>query len=235
MEKVEKKCILIAGPPAAGKGTQAKIIEDKYGYKHMSTGDLLRNEIKKGNALASQLKGYFAAKMPIPDSFMNMIIEESLKRPDLHKLLLDGFPRTIDQAKKLEEILFSQKQELEHMILLEADEATVLDRSLGRMIHLPSGRTYHTKYSPPKEKGKDDITGEPLTHRRDDEEIYVRKRFASYREAFGPIIEFYASKGLLIKIDATKSIEEVWTQIQNIFEQTNPPKLDTQFLSLIHI
>jgi adenylate kinase len=142
------------------------------------------------------------------------------QRPDCQRgLLLDGFPRTIPQAQKLDEILEKDGQKITQAVELKIDENLLVERISGRRVHLPSGRSYHVKFNPPKVEGKDDITGEPLVQRKDDNEEALRTRLKAYNTQTVPILEYYRQKGILSTINADQKIDEVWRSITGSFNK----------------
>jgi adenylate kinases len=181
--------IILLGPPGAGKGTQAKLLCQKFSLPQISTGDMLRSLIRKENhPLASQIKKTIDSGSLISDSLMMEILEARLKEDDCQKgFLLDGFPRTLEQGKMLHE----RKIIIDLVLEMDLPEEVLIERMAGRLIHEPSGRTYHRTYNPPKETGYDDITREALITRQDDEEQTVRHRLLVYQKQTAPLIAYY--------------------------------------------
>ena len=171
--------LILLGGPGAGKGTQANFIKEKYGIPQISTGDMLRAAVKAGTALGLEAKKIMDAGGLVSDDIILGLVKERIQESDCaNGFLLDGFPRTIPQADGL-------KQEgiaIDSVVEIAVDDEEIIKRMSGRRVHPASGRTYHVVFNPPKEEGKDDVTGEPLIQRDDDQEETVRKRLAVYHE-----------------------------------------------------
>ena len=203
--------IILLGAPGAGKGTQANFIMDKYGIPQISTGDMLRAAIKAGTELGKQAKAVIDAGQLVSDEIILGLIKERIAQDDCEKgFLLDGFPRTNPQADGLKEM----GVDVDYVI-----EFDVAERMAGRRAHLPSGRTYHVVYNPPKVEGKDDVTGEDLVVRDDDKEETVRARLGVYHEQTAPLINYYgkeaeAGNTKYLKFDGTKQVAEVSADIE---------------------
>ena len=180
--------IILLGAPGAGKGTQANFIMNKFGIPQISTGDMLRAAIKAGTELGKQAKSVIDAGQLVSDEIILGLIKERIAQDDCEKgFLLDGFPRTIPQADGLKEMGIA----VDYVIEFDVADDVIVERMAGRRAHLPSGRTYHNVYNPPKEEGKDDITGEELVVRDDDKEETVLERLKVYREQTEPLVSFY--------------------------------------------
>jgi adenylate kinase len=180
--------LILLGAPGAGKGTQAKFITEKYGIPQISTGDMLRAAVKAGTPLGLEAKKIMDAGGLVSDDIIMGLIQERLKQPDCAKgYLLDGFPRTIPQAEAMRRLGI----DVDYVIDVEVPDEEIIKRMSGRRVHLPSGRTYHVIFNPPKVPGKDDITGEDLIQRDDDKEETVRRRLAVYHEQTKPLWDFY--------------------------------------------
>lgn len=183
--------LILLGAPGAGKGTQAAFITERFGIPQISTGDMLRAAVKAGTPLGQQAQKIMEAGALVPDEIMLGVVRERLSAPDCAKgFLLDGFPRTIAQAEGLE------KEGIAIDVVLEFDvpDADIIQRLGGRRVHPPSGRTYHLSFNPPKKAGVDDVTGEPLVQRADDQEDTVRKRLEVYHAQTLPLVKFYAER-----------------------------------------
>lgn len=183
--------LILLGAPGAGKGTQAAFITERLGIPQISTGDMLRAAVKAGTPLGRQAQSIMEAGQLVPDDIMLGLVRERLSAPDCTKgFLLDGFPRTIAQAEGLE------KAGIDIDVVLEFDvpDADIIERLSGRRVHPASGRTYHIKFNPPKTPGIDDLTGEPLVQRADDQEDTVRKRLQVYHAQTLPLVEYYAQR-----------------------------------------
>lgn len=182
--------IILLGAPGAGKGTQAKLIMEKFGIPQISTGDMLRAAVKEGTPLGLKAKDVMASGGLVSDDLIIALVKERIQAPDCEKgFLFDGFPRTIPQAEALLDAGIS----IDYVIEIDVDDEEIVERLSGRRVHAASGRVYHIKHQPPREPGKDDETGEPLVQREDDQEKTVRHRLAVYHEQTKPLVEFYQS------------------------------------------
>ncbi len=208
--------IILLGAPGAGKGTQANFIMDKYGIPQISTGDMLRAAIKAGTELGKQAKAVIDAGQLVSDEIILGLIKERIAQDDCEKgFLLDGFPRTIPQADDIKEM----GVDVDYVIEFDVADDVIVERMAGRRAHLPSGRTYHVVYNPPKVEGKDDVTGEDLVVRDDDKEETVRARLGVYHEQTAPLINYYgkeaeAGNTKYLKFDGTKQVAEVSADIE---------------------
>jgi adenylate kinase len=212
--------IILLGPPGGGKGTQAKKIVEKYGIPHIATGDILREAVAKGTELGKKAKEYMDRGELVPDEIVIGIVRERLKQPDCEKgFLLDGFPRTIKQAEALDEMLKELGKDIDAVIYIDVPEEEVVKRITYRRTCRNCGAVYHLIYAPPKEDNKCDKCGGELYQRDDDKEEVVRQRFKVYMENTAPLIEYYEKKGLLYRVDGTKSIDEVFSQIDEILQK----------------
>jgi len=181
--------LILLGPPGAGKGTQAGFITQAYSIPQISTGDMLRGAIAAGTPLGVAAKKVMDSGSLISDDIIVALVTERLKAPDCaNGFLFDGFPRTIPQANAVRDAGVAVDCVLE----IAVPDAVIVERMSGRRVHLPSGRTYHLRYNPPREPGKDDVTGEDLIQRADDSEETVRKRLQVYHLQTQPLIEYYA-------------------------------------------
>ena len=171
------KNVILLGPPGCGKGTQGPKIKDKLGISHVATGDLLRQAVKDETEVGKQAKEVMAAGGLVSDDLVIALFKEQLTKPENAKgLLLDGFPRTVAQAEKLDAMLTESGQKINKVIEFRIDDAVLVERIEGRRIHQASGRSYHIKFNPPKVEGKDDVTGEDLMQRPDDNAEALTKR-----------------------------------------------------------
>ncbi len=208
--------IILLGAPGAGKGTQAQFIMEKYGIPQISTGDMLRAAIKAGTELGKQAKAVIDAGQLVSDDIILGLIKERIAQDDCEKgFLLDGFPRTIPQAEGLKDMDVA----VDYIIEFDVADSVIVERMAGRRAHLPSGRTYHMVYNPPKEEGKDDETGEALVIREDDKAETVLARLGVYHDQTAPLIQFYgkeaeAGNTQYLKFDGTKQVAEVSADIE---------------------
>lgn len=211
--------LILLGAPGAGKGTQAKSIVDKYGIPQISTGDMLREAVKKGTDLGKKAKEYMDKGELLPDEVVIGIVKERLKQDDAQKgFILDGFPRTIKQAEELDKILSELNLQLDAVINVAVPEDEVVRRIVNRRSCRDCGAVYHLIYKPPKEEGKCDYCGGELYQRDDDKEATVRDRYNVYRQQTEPLIEYYSKQGLVKNVDGTKSIDEVTQDVMKIVD-----------------
>jgi adenylate kinase len=182
------KHLILLGPPGAGKGTQAKLLVENAGIVQISTGDMLRAEVKANSPLGQAVKKVMDSGALVSDDLIIQLVKERIKKPDcLNGFLLDGFPRTMAQAEALKH----QGVRIDYVINIDVPDQEIILRMSGRWAHAPSGRTYHTTFNPPKKQGVDDISGEPLIQREDDKEETVRKRLGIYHQQTQPLLKYY--------------------------------------------
>ncbi len=209
--------IILLGGPGAGKGTQAKLMIEKYNIPQISTGDILRAAVKEGTDLGKEAKRYMDAGKLVPDEVVIGIIKERLKEPDCEKgFILDGFPRTVPQAEALEKVLEQMGRKIDHVLSIEVPEEELIKRLTGRRTCRECGQGYHIIFNPPKEEGKCDKCGGELYQRDDDNEETVKNRLKVYQESTQPLIDFYSKKGLLRPVDGVGSIEDIFQRIVKI-------------------
>jgi adenylate kinase len=210
--------LILLGGPGAGKGTQANFIKDNYQIPQISTGDMLRAALKEGTELGLKAKEYMDAGKLVPDDVIIGLVKERIKAPDCEKgFLFDGFPRTIPQADALKEAGVP----VEGVVDINVPDGEIIKRMSGRRVHLASGRTYHIIFNPPQEEGKDDVSGEPLIQRDDDQEETVRKRLEVYHAQTEPLIDYYkdweksgeSAAPKYIRIEGVGKVEEIRDQI----------------------
>lgn len=213
MKNQEKIRMLIFGPPGAGKGSQAPKIVKAYGVKHLSTGDMLRAAVAAKTELGVKAKSAMDAGDLVSDDLVCGIVAEALKKCDKTGFMLDGFPRTVNQATVLEKQLTSAKTPLTHIINLVVPFELLEERICGRRIHKPSGRSYHVKFNPPKVEGKDDKTQEPLIQRNDDCPEALTKRLEKFNSETQPILKLYKDKGIIINVAGDNTFEIIEKQI----------------------
>lgn len=207
--------VVLLGPPGSGKGTQAPGLKEKFCVHHLSTGDMLRSQIANKTALGIEVKKIMDRGDYVSDEIMvEMIKEELALNPECENgFILDGFPRTIPQAQKLNEMLTLQGKPLDKVIELQIDDDLLVARISGRLLHPSSGRCYHKTFNPPKEYMKDDITGEPLVQRSDDNPEALKKRLQVYHTQTEPIVEFYKNAGIWAGVDASQTPDIVFSEI----------------------
>lgn len=210
--------LILLGGPGAGKGTQANYIKEKYQIPQISTGDMLRAAVKAGTELGMKAKEYMDSGGLVPDEVIIGLVKERIKEPDCEKgFLFDGFPRTIPQADAMKEAGVA----IDAVVEIDVPDEEIIKRMSGRRAHLASGRTYHIIYNPPKEEGKDDVTGEPLVQRDDDKEEVVKKRLDVYHAQTEPLIGYYkgwADSGEAgapehLRIEGVGKVDEIRDQI----------------------
>ncbi|MFD1008263.1 MULTISPECIES: adenylate kinase [Oceanisphaera] len=210
--------IVLLGAPGAGKGTQAQFIMEKFGIPQISTGDMLRAAIKAGTPLGLQAKEVMDQGQLVSDDLIIGLVKERISQDDCAKgFLLDGFPRTIPQADAMKDAGVV----VDYVLEFAVPDEEIVKRMSGRRVHPGSGRTYHLTYNPPKVEGKDDVTGDDLTIRVDDEESTVRKRLGIYHEQTAPLIDYYKQAAAVSntehhKVDGTQSVEAINQQLATI-------------------
>lgn len=206
--------IILLGPPGAGKGTQAELLQRKLDIPHISTGDMLRAAIAKGDDFGKSIEALVSAGQLVPDATIITLVKRRIAETDCAKgFILDGFPRTPDQARALEDADIK----LDYVIQIAVPDHAIVQRLAGRRIHKPSGRTYHIHSHPPKVEGLDDVTGEPLVQRPDDAEATVLERLSVYHKKTEPLINFYKERQSdylhFITVDGTQDEQQVCDQI----------------------
>lgn len=182
----------------------------------VSTGSLLKDEVSKITDIGSKVKSFIDEGQLVPDAAMFTLIERTLDKVGYSRVVFDGFPRTLTQAQKLDEILPNKGRKLYAVIYLDIPDQKLMERRTGRWTHKSSGRTYHTSTNPPKAAGKDDITGEPLIQADEDKEENVKKKLEEFHTTCDPIIEYYEKKGILRKVNADQTIDEIWNEVDKI-------------------
>lgn len=212
--------IMLLGPPGGGKGTQAVKLFEKYKLPQISTGEILRAEIKKGNELGKEANQYVSKGLLVPDDIMVKIIKTRVVEKDCKNgFVLDGFPRTIPQAEALDEVLKSLGKKIDKAISVVVSEKFLVERLTGRRLCSKCGAGYHIRFSPPKQNGKCDTCGGELIQREDDKEETIKKRFRVYQEQTAPLIKYYKQKGILKEVNGEGDIESVYKLIVNIIEE----------------
>ena len=210
--------LVFLGPPGAGKGTQADKVCAEVKIPHISTGDLLRTAIRQETPIGISAKSFIDKGQLVPDSVVIEMVKERLSEDDCKEgFLLDGFPRTIPQADAMKEAGIN----VDYVLEFDVPDELIVDRIVGRRVHAASGRVYHIKFNPPKVEGKDDVTGEELTTRKDDQEETVRKRLVEYHQMTAPLIGYYtkeaqAGNTKYAKVDGTKAVADVRAELEKI-------------------
>lgn len=210
---------VLLGPPGSGKGTQSPKLKEHFKVCHLATGDLLRAEVSSGSDLGNEIKEVIDAGKLVSDDLVLKLVSENLDKKECQNgFLLDGFPRTVVQAQKLDQLLVDRKDPaLDAVIEFNIDDSLLVRRICGRWFHLPSGRSYHEDFKPPKVSGKDDITGEPLIRRADDNEETLKRRLDAYHNQTSPLIHYYSKIGIHRRIDASLDSTTIFENIKNIF------------------
>lgn len=206
--------IIMLGAPGAGKGTQAKMIAEKYGVPHVSTGDIFRANIKNGTELGKEAKQYMDQGLLVPDELTVRILLDRVAQDDCKNgYVLDGFPRTIPQAEVLDSELSKLGDHIDYAIDVDVPDENIIKRMSGRRACLTCGATYHIEHVPPKTEGICDKCGSELVLRDDDKPETVKNRLNVYHEQTQPLIDFYTNKGVLKTVDGTLPMEEVFAAI----------------------
>merc|ERR1711977_682048 len=202
----------------AGKGTQAPKLKERYGCCHLATGDMLRAQVAAKTQLGREAKKIMDQGGLVSDEIMVNMIQDQLDNNKECKsgFILDGFPRTVPQAEKLDGMLAAQQKPLKHAIELQLNDELLVARITGRLIHPASGRSYHKIFNPPKQSMTDDVTGEPLIQRSDDNEETLRKRLGTYHAQTGPVTDYYRKTGIWKAIDASQEPGAVWKSLLSI-------------------
>lgn len=215
--------IILLAPPAAGKGTQAEILTDTYHLNHISTGDLLRKASLEESEFGNKLKAMMESGNLVSDGIVLEVLNHYLEKTNNFNLLLDGFPRNIYQAEKLDELLKEKNQKLDYVFLLNVSKETLLYRITGRRLCKSCGAIYNVNIDPlkPKIDSICDKCGNPLMVRKDDNEETFQIRYQEYETQTKPLIEYYQRQGILYEIDSSISKEETFQQIENIIQQNN--------------
>ena len=209
--------IIMLGAPGAGKGTQAKMIAEKYAIPHISTGDIFRSNIKNGTDLGKKAKEYMDQGLLVPDELTCDLVVDRISQPDAKNgYVLDGFPRTIPQAEALTNALNARGEAVDYAIDVEVPDDNIVNRMGGRRACLKCGATYHITFNPPKKEGCCDACGGELVLRDDDKPETVQKRLDVYHAQTQPLIEYYSAAGKLKTVDGTQEIGKVFTDITAI-------------------
>ena len=203
--------VILFGSPGSGKGTQATLLADFLGIRKISLGDILRGEVKKNSSLGQEVKSYMERGALVTDGLVSRVIEENV---DNSGFLLDGYPRNLDQAKRLEEILTSKNSDIDRVVYLDIDEQTIVDRLSKRRVCKSCGANYHLVSLPSKKEGICDKCGSQLTQRKDDDPQVIKKRWSVFTDEANKILEFYKDKNKLVKVDGRGDIKEIFERIK---------------------
>ncbi|ATJ81663.1 adenylate kinase [Halomonas beimenensis] len=215
--------VILLGAPGAGKGTQAQFICERYGIPQISTGDMLRAAVKEGSELGLKVKEIMTSGGLVSDDIIIALVKERIGQPDCaNGFLFDGFPRTIPQADAMKEA----GVKIDHVLEIAVPDEEIVNRLAGRRVHPASGRVYHVDHNPPKEAGKDDVTGEALIQRDDDSEATVRNRLSVYHDQTAPLVEYYqewaqqdpANAPAYHKVDGVGSVDDITRQVIDALE-----------------
>jgi adenylate kinase len=211
--------IILLGPPGAGKGTQAKKISENYSLPHISTGDMLRENINNNTPLGLKAKSYMSRGELVPDELLITIIKDRLSRSDCSGgFLLDGFPRTIPQADALQMILTESSRKLDVVLNIDVDDEELIKRLSGRRM-CTCGTSFHMVFNPPEKEGICNACNGKLYQREDDKADAIRNRLVVYKNQTQPLINYYVEKGLLRRIDGSKDISSIFEDIQKVLEK----------------
>ena len=212
--------IILLGPPGCGKGTQAQKLIREFGFVQLSTGDMLRAAISKGTEIGMQAKSIIDKGELVSDEIVIGIVRDRIFSTECEcGYMLDGFPRTLAQAEKLDQILSDRNQKIDVVFRLCVPDDMAIRRIAGRRFHITSGRSYNIEFNPPKIEGRDDITGEKLVQREDDKEEIVQSRLNTYHELTEPLVRYYQKQGILRAIDGTGSPENIYTEIKQTLNE----------------
>ena len=206
--------VILLGAPGAGKGTQAQFIMKHYGVPQVSTGDMLRAAVKEGSALGAQVKEIMASGQLVSDDIIIALVKDRIQREDCRNgFLFDGFPRTIPQAEAMKRAAVK----IDHVVEIDVPDAVIIGRLTGRRVHPASGRVYHLEHNPPRQAGRDDVSGEELVQREDDREETVRERIAVYHDQTARLVGYYRSEQAngtaYHRIEGVGSVEEIRARI----------------------
>ncbi|MDN3553519.1 adenylate kinase [Halomonas almeriensis] len=215
--------LILLGAPGAGKGTQAQFICERFGIPQISTGDMLRAAVKEGSELGLQVKEIMETGGLVSDDLIISLVKERIQQPDCaNGFLFDGFPRTIPQADAMKHA----DVKIDHVLEIAVPDEEIVNRLAGRRVHPESGRVYHVDLNPPKEAGKDDVTGEALIQRDDDSEATVRNRLSVYHDQTAPLVEYYQSWAeqepsqapRYHRVEGVGSVDDITSQVINALE-----------------
>jgi adenylate kinase len=207
--------LILLGPPGAGKGTQAERLTDDFNVPYIATGNILRKAVQDETELGQQARSFMEAGKLVPDEVITGVILEAIENADARDgFILDGFPRTIPQARSLDEGMKAHDRDLTAAILIDVPDEEVLRRMSGRRVSIKTGRVYHVEFDPPKHEDRCDVDGSRLVQRDDDRPDTVKKRLDVYHEQTEPLVSYYEDQGLLRRFDGTRSPTEVHDHIR---------------------
>ncbi|MFO8035968.1 MAG: adenylate kinase [Anaerolineales bacterium] len=217
----QQTCLILLGPPGAGKGTQAEILAEEKGYLHISSGELFRKNLENETELGKKAARYIDAGELVPDEITIGMVENRIQEIEPNTdFILDGFPRTLGQAKALSEILKKYDPEVREVVLyLHVSYSELIERLTGRLTCRAHGHVFHKKYNPPKEEGICDYDGSELYQREDDQLETVKNRVDVYIEKTKPLISYYRDRGILVEVDAGQDVEAVAADIEQKLDQ----------------
>jgi len=211
--------IILLGPPGSGKSTQARMIADKYRVKNVSTGDILREEVRNGTPLGKESKKYMDEGKLVPDTVLIDVIKDRLTEPDVKNgWMLDGYPRTIPQAEAIEKIMAALGQKLNVVLNIDVPDSELVERLSGRRM-CKCRESYHIQFNPPKEAGECDACHGYLYQRDDDKPKAIKKRLETYHNQTQPLIDYYSKKSLLINIKGSGDIKKIFAEISKVLDK----------------
>jgi adenylate kinase len=212
--------LVLLGPPGAGKGTQGVLLSEQYGIPQISTGDILRDHVQRGTKLGITARSYMDRGEYVPDDVVVSMVMDRLAGPDANEgFILDGFPRTVAQARALERALDAAGEPLTAVVKYSVGADLAVRRLLGRMTCSSCGRTYHAEFKPPAQEGICDVCGGRLERRADDDDLTIRRRLAVYRQEASPLEMFYVDRDILYTVDADGTPDEVLERAMKYLEE----------------
>ena len=210
--------LLLVGPPGAGKGTQAAVISKKYSIPHISTGEILRNNIKEESALGKEAKAYVESGQLVPDALVIQMVQDRIMGPDCTQgFILDGFPRNLKQAEALTACLKKLGKDIDSVLNFDASEQVIIDRLSGRRTCSQCEAIFHIRNMPPRVDGICDVCGGKLIQRKDDQEETIRNRLKVYHKSAQPLLDYYKKQGQLVTIPADKDYREIEKLLEEYF------------------